>query len=253
MDTDQNGWQSTEAGQRMMATLAEERTLSAVTRMLQRMEAIEQSLENLHQAVQQAPQMISIATDAVDETYTRAKENGVDLDQRVNNLLKLVDKISDPVIAERLESTLSSLNQMPGMAAMLVDTVDDEVVNLKQKGILVEDRITGLVKILEVLTEPRLVAQLEGVMAAMSKMPDTIAMVADMADDGMRELIDSGVDPQELGAITTKIIRSLSNTAQSDIESSGGIFKMLRKFADHDRQKALGFLLDFLKNLGKEL
>jgi uncharacterized protein YjgD (DUF1641 family) len=56
-----------------------------------------------------------------------------------------------------------------------------------------------------------------------------------------------------LADLGSKMAIAMSDTKVDEIEMPGGIFTLLRKIRDPDRQKALGFLLSFLKNLGRRL
>ena len=253
INKEENGWQTTKSGQKMMETLSEEGTLASITRLLQKMEVIEKSLETLTQAVAQAPSMVAMTADVVDETYAKANEKGIDLDLRIKNLIKLMDQISDPVIVDRLEKVFSTLDLAPGLTATLVDTMDEEIANLDKRGVRVEERLSGLTRILEALSDPKMVSQFESGLQLGAKIPDSMAILGDIIDEQMGHLIADGVDPHHLGNLTTKAMKSLSVTAKSDIEMPGSIFSVLRKLRDPERQKALGFMLSFLKNLGKEL
>lgn len=249
----QNGWQTTEAGQKMLNTLSEERTLTSLTRLLEKMEVIEQSLENLHRAVQQGPAMVSILADAVDETFEKAKSKGVDLDQRVQNLIQLSNTISDPALVDKLDMIFSTLNKAPGLSATFVDSLDEEVANLKLKNIFLDERVSSLLSLLEKVSDPKLVAQMEGLIGMSKGLPDMVSILGDIADEQMSKALAKGVDPEALADLGGKMAVALSNTKTDEIEMPGSIFGILKKMGDPDRQKALGFLFGFLKNLGKTI
>jgi len=84
------------------------------------------------------------------------------------------------------------------------------------------------------------------------QLPGLIAMGMDSADEGYRHLEASGVDLTALAKVTTSAGAALS-AAEKEEAQRVGVFGLLRAMKDPDRQKAMGFLMNFLKNLGKKL
>ena len=58
-------------------------TTAVLNRLLDRIEALEQAVTTLTDTVQQAPGMVAMMTDIVDETYREAQASGTDVEQQL--------------------------------------------------------------------------------------------------------------------------------------------------------------------------
>jgi uncharacterized protein YjgD (DUF1641 family) len=94
-----------------------------------------EKLDGLLKAVDQAPGMISMTMDMVDEGYRNAAANGVDIEQRLSTALQLAEQLTAPAMVEKLEGLLTLADQAPGLIAMTVDMVDEEIAKANAKGI----------------------------------------------------------------------------------------------------------------------
>ncbi len=199
METHTNGtstvWPETEAGKRVKARLAEDRTLEAFDRLLQRIDTLETAVTNLTLLMQQGPGLMAMAGDMVDEAYREADAQGVRLDERFGVALQLAEKVTQPQVAEKLDALLKVGDQLPGM----------------------------------------------------------IAMTVDMMDEGMRKAIANGFDPQTLADTASAANSALTKAKAEAPAKVGGVFGLLRSLKDPDRQKGLGFLMNFLKHFGRNI
>ena len=117
-------------------------TLSVI---LQKVEGIERRLEALDPVMEQAPGMISVATDTLDDMYALMHRSGVDMEERVKQALVLLERLSQPKVMNSLNNLLDNLDlleglvlQAPGMTALMVDTVDDLIGNAAANGVNLE-------------------------------------------------------------------------------------------------------------------
>lgn len=117
-------------------------TLSVI---LQKVEGIERRLEALDPVMEQAPGMISVATDTLDDMYALMHRSGVDMEERVKQALVLLERLSQPKVMNSLNNLLDNLDlleglvlQAPGMTALMVDTVDDLIGNAAVNGVNLE-------------------------------------------------------------------------------------------------------------------
>jgi uncharacterized protein YjgD (DUF1641 family) len=188
-------WQDTPVGQQIQNHLAEERTLIAIDKLLTRLDTIEQAVDNLATMMQQGPGMVAMLADTADEMYRTADAQGVNVEERLQNALLLAEKLTAPAMVEKLDGLLSLSDQLPGLVAMTMDTVDE----------------------------------------------------------GMRNAIANGIDPQALANWAGQAGQALCEAQAEPPAKVGGIFGLLRALNDKDRQKALGFLMNFLKHLGSKL
>ena len=187
-------WEDTPAGRQVQARLSEERTLLAIDRLLARLDTVEEAVKGLEQTMQQGPGMVAMVADMADEAYRSADANGVSIDDRLKNALTLAEQLTHPDMVQKLNDLVSLTNQLPGIVAMAVDTVDE----------------------------------------------------------GMRTARDNGLEPETLVDWAGQFGRAMRE-AKNESVSKVGLFGMIRALNDPDRQKALGFSLNFLKHLGKQM
>ncbi|HMQ50196.1 MAG TPA: DUF1641 domain-containing protein [Saprospiraceae bacterium] len=188
-------WPDTPAGRQVQAKLNEERTLEALHKLLDRLDAVEKAVENLSSLMQQGPGLMAMGADMLDEVYQKADARGVNIEERLKVALHLAEKLTDPYLAEKMDNLLKLANQLPGM----------------------------------------------------------VGMTADMLDEGMKNAIAGGVDPQALAQFALKTGQALSEAQAETPAQVGGIFGMLRLLKDPDRQRGLGFLMNFVKRLGQKI
>lgn len=110
--------------------------------LLQKVEGIERRLEALDPVMEQAPGMISVATDTLDEMYATMHRSGVDAEERVKQALVLLERLSQPKVMSSLNNLLDNLDlleglvlQAPGMTALMVDTIDEMIGSAAANGI----------------------------------------------------------------------------------------------------------------------
>ncbi len=192
----------------------------------------------------------------------------------MNRLLDRIDTLEASV------ATLTDLvQQAPGVTAMVTDMADEAVRNAGAAGIVIEDRLRNALHLAELLSRPDVVSMLETVIGMAGQAPGLVAMVTDIADEGIRKAARQSVDlPGRLGnmlelgarisepAATKALSEVLSPEALNVVGSLGkalaasqaaaepvGLLGALRKMKDPDVQRALGFLLGFAGRFGREL
>lgn len=190
-----SAWQETPAGRQMLATFSEERTLKAIEHLLARLDTLEKAVEDLNLLMRQGPGLVAMATDAVDEIYSKSDEQGASIETRIRNGLEMAGKLTAPGMPEKLDQLLTFSEQLPGL----------------------------------------------------------VAMAADSADEMMKKAIAHGFDPQALISVAGAANRALTAAAAEPPARTGGIFGLLRALKDPDRQRGLGFMLNFLRHFGKNI
>lgn len=187
-------WMETEAGRRLQRRLNQENTLSSIDHLLDRLDTLEQAVDRLADLLNQGPGLISMVADTTDELIREAQHNGVDLTERIQNTLVMAEKLTSKETTEKLNQLMELTDQLPGLVAMGMDTVDE----------------------------------------------------------ASRELADSGIDFTALAKIAATSGKALSEAQNEPIKpvSAFGVFRAMK---DKDRQKGLGFLMNFLKKLGQEI
>lgn len=180
--------------QRLSERLNDEKTVRALDHLLERIDTLEQAVDRLATVMEQGPGLLSMATDAADEAIRDAERQGINVEERLGLALGLAEKLTRPALVEKLHQTLQLADQLPGLIAMGIDSLDQEFER-----------------------------------AAMN-----------------------GINFQALGQIGQKVGQALSEAQQQPITGTG-LFGLMRALNDPDRQKALGFLMNFTKQLGTKL
>ncbi|MEZ4985432.1 MAG: DUF1641 domain-containing protein [Saprospiraceae bacterium] len=253
MDSNGNGthWADTPAGQQVQARLADQQTLLALDKLLTRLDTIEQAVANLATMMQQGPGLAAMAADMADEAYKKADAKGISIDERLKTALDLAERLTSPLMVEKLHNALTLAEQMPGLAAMTADVVDEAYRRADAHGVNLDERVKVALDLAEKLTNPVMVDRLNGMLTLQDQAPGLAAMTLDIMDENMGRAIQNGLDPHGLVNWAGQAAMAMAKAQQEPPAKVGGIFGLLKAINDPDRQKALGFLMNLLKQLGK--
>lgn len=206
-----------------------EERLSNALHLAERLTAPEtvEKINALLTLAEQAPGMISMMADAVDEEIRHACDRGVNIDKRLGTALRLAERITDPQMEERLNTLLDLSDQMPGMLAMTMDILDEGYRKAADAGLDLQTLFN------------------QGAFALKQ-------MVALLSSEEFKALMASGVlSPQTLNVVA-QAGEALTESQQAE-HKKAGLFATMRALSDPDRKRAMGFVLTFMKNFGKKL
>ena len=210
-------------------------------------------LNQLFDFSNQAPGLIAMTADMADEVYRQADANGVSIEQRLKAGLDIAEKLTAPEMVAKLDQLLQLTDQLPGLVAMTADMADEAYRNADANGINIEQRLKAGLDIAEKLTAPEMVAQLNQLIDMSNQFPGLIAMAFDTFDEGMKNAFANGFDPKNLSHIAGLSNRALTLAQNEPPAKVNGVFGLLGALKDKDRQRGLGFLLNFLKHFGKAI
>ena len=88
-----------------------------------------EKLDGLLTLANQAPGLMAMTMDMIDDGVKTASANGINIDERLSAALQMAEKLTAPEMVEKLDSMLALANQAPGLISMAVDTFDDEMKN----------------------------------------------------------------------------------------------------------------------------
>ncbi len=160
---------------------------------------------------------------------------------KVDNLTKVVD------------SLVTIMEKGPGMIAMGGDMVDEAYRAADAQGVNLEERMRIALTMAEKLTDPTLVDKLDGLLKLVDQAPGLVAMTMDIVDEKMKAALDKGFDLGTLAEIAASSNRALTAAKAEPPIKVGGFWRLWRVLKDPDRQRGLGFLMNFLKHLGRNL
>ena len=246
-------WTDSPAGRQIQERLSEEKTLQSINRLLDRIDTLEKAVENLTTIMAQGPGLVSMAADTVDESYRQAARRGIDVEQRLAGALQIAEKLTDPKMVEKLDNLLAFADQAPGLISMMVDMADESYRKAQKSGVNPEDRLSNALQIAEKLTATETVTKLNDLLVLAEQAPGLVAMLVDSIDEEMRKANTGGLDINNLMDYGKLIGLSLSDAKAMPETKVTGVFGLLRALRDPDRQKALGFLMNFAKAFGSNM
>ena len=211
-------------------------TQDALLRLLDRLDTIERTVDRLERLDAQLPMLLSTATDVVDAELTRAADRGVVLDERTREALALAEKLTEPhtVAAltrlmdrlDQIEELAALADQVPGVMATTVDTLDDALTRAADRGVVLDERARQGLHLLEQLTEPETAQalsavmdradHLEDLMQLVDRAPDAIATVVDMLDAEVAKAYARGHSPEETLRQTVGALGRLGELFRTD-------------------------------------
>lgn len=205
-----------------------------------RLERAIASLEPVTGVAVQVTPAIAMAADAGDEFVKRAADRGIDIDHRLHDAMRLLERLTDPRTTRALESLLNRLPQLeqllsladqaPGFVAMGVDAMDELVHDLRERGVDVERGV------------------LNGASAALRFGahigPDQVDAIEGVLTSGM---LDPNV-VQMIGRLGASL-----NTAANARPQPVGLVGALGALRNPDVKQALGLLLTFAAEFGRQL
>ncbi|HEX6912251.1 MAG TPA: DUF1641 domain-containing protein [Longimicrobium sp.] len=224
-----------------LAPAPEAGTRELLARILERVEALAAKVDRLERLAGDAPAALAMVTDAVDDEVRRAREAGVDLDERMRGLLRMARVASAPEVvralealaarAGRLEALLEAADLAPGMLAMLVDGADEEVRRAGARGMDLDQAVR------------------RGAGAALR----FGSMMGPRELDGLEALLRSGVlDPAAVRTVAG-LGRALGAAGEEPEDAPPGLLGLWRASRDPQVRRALGFAVRVGRAFGREL
>lgn len=111
------------------------------------------STDPLRKLAEEAPNVTATIVDVLDDTCRRLSESGVDVEERMNGLAKLVEHVSRPETVDsickivdrlpQLETLTAAAAEAPNVIGTIADVVDEYSRKLKDEGIEMEHALAG--------------------------------------------------------------------------------------------------------------
>lgn len=203
----------------------------------ERLARVERAVERAESAAASAPAVVATAADTLDSLAARAQARGIDLDERLAGVLRLVERLTDPRTMHALESLVDLAESAPGLVASAVDTADGFIDRARSSGIDVDERLRVLARVAERLTSPEALGAVESLLAKV---------------DSLQAVLASGVlDPRALATVATAgdALAKAANAPAAPM----GLWGAFRASGDPEVQRALGFFVRFAHAFGADL
>lgn len=209
----------------------------ALARIERRLARLEDAVTRIEGATAEAPRAVGAVVDTLDDAADALAARGVDVDERLRDALRLLDRLSSPSVTRALESALALAEAAPAAVATAADTFDDVVDGLRARGVDPDERLVVLADVMDRLTRP----------AALS----AVSSVLDRVEE-LQYVLDSGVLDRSAVHVVAELGRALA-TSGSATPPKVGAFGALRAMSDPDVQRALGFTLTLARSFGASL
>jgi Protein of unknown function (DUF1641) len=227
--------------------MADAETIASLQQVSARLERIEGTLARLEGMFAQSSGIgalreraapgVAMVADILDEWALGAGARGVDLDQRLARGLHLIQRLTEPGVASALEAMLDRIDRMqalvarldalPGAVATVMDTVDEFLVALADKGL-----------------------DLESVVRRGAAGLDRLARL--VQSSAFQEVLDSGILEPHVVRVIGHLGRALS-AARGEPGERAGLLALLRATRDPDVQRTIDFGLRFLRHFGDRI
>ncbi len=217
-------------GGRLLERVAAPDTLARLERIVERLDAVESSLD----MASQLPGMAAMTADIIDGWIRQAQRRGLDLDATLKALLPALTALADPHVVKALEALAHRAPELaelvdtgPKLVAAAVDAFDGVMARMAAKG-------TDIQSVSESLT------------VALSKLAELLN------SPQYKALMNSGVlDPSTLDMVGKAGSALVHARMEACVET--GMFGALRATSDKDIQRAIGFAIKFAHAFGQEL
>lgn len=187
-----------------------------------KLDRVEQRLARFDALLEQAPGMLALAGDTFDEVAGE-----LDLDARSRAAARVLERLSRPATLARVEQLLDLSEQLPGLLALIGDSLDEFARDQSERGVDVELVMHNFGRTLD-------------------------ALLRLIGSEQLRRLLES--DLLLPGAIESlgEAARALANAQRGSVHPLGP-FGLLRALRDPDVQHALGFAIDVARRFGHQL
>ncbi|MCB9743144.1 MAG: DUF1641 domain-containing protein [Alphaproteobacteria bacterium] len=203
-----------------------------------RLARLEGRVESLAQQLDHIPAGVAAVTDTVDHHVAALQQRGVDVDERLRVALSLTERLTRPDTAAAVEQALELSEQLPGGAAMVVDTLDGLMSKVVAQGIDIDERLRMLAAATEALTRPSMLKLVNALLDRGEDLERVISVV-----------LESGV----LDAPAVSVVGDAGSalaTSRDETLRPVGAFGALRQLSDPDVGLAVAFGLQFTKRFG---
>ena len=190
-----------------------------------RVENIERMLSRIETQLAELPNLVATGVDTMDGLAREANERGIDIDQRLEALVSLLELSTRPAVVKTMELAAEAAQHGPGLVAMAVDTFDKIVLDMQERGVEVCEGVDSLGKLAEMFIKPEFL--------------QSVTTLIDVATPRALE--------------TTELIASAMVEASDAAPTKLGPLGMVRAMGKGNGKLVLGFTANLVQNLGERL
>lgn len=218
--------------------LSDPKTAAALHGLLDQAETIERAVR----MASDLPNLIAIATDFFDAVCRNASRDGIDVEQRATQLVRLLVQLTQPDTMQAIESLVKRLpklaegsvllDELPNLAAIAVDVFDEWATGLKAEGIELEQSLR------------------QGLHAALYLGGQVRKEELDRIGFLLKSEVMSENSVATVGMAGSALSSCHRGTCEHPVPKRVGLFGLLTAIRDPNTQRALSFGLQFAKCFG---
>lgn len=210
------------------------------------------SLEQVLHATEEIPKVLSTGVNTMDAFAETLQDQGVDINERIDGLVPLLIKLSDPKFmrvmekmadkSDLIEQAIDASEELPKILVTGVNTVDALIAQMQDNGEDIDQRLENVIKIANILTSSKMVRFLS------------------FFDHHMERFLTLGnkfVDADQLNAKFAAFLEdattSLVETTCAPAKPIKGIFSMLGVMKDENVSRTMGFAVELAKSFGRNI
>ncbi len=230
-----------------------DRQAAAIEQLTKRIDQLQQSMNEILDTKSQIPNFIAIAADSGDDLLRRSESEGLDPDERIQNLAQLLERVSRRETLDKLDQLLILSEKAPGIVSILIDSFDKGIEQAENSGFDLIESISAASDLLSQLSSPDLMRKVQSLLTLSTQLPDFISILFDSIDQQITGASEQGIDPDEMVGLVRDSVYSLSDAINEPPKNIKGIFSLYKLMKDPDIQTGLGFLANFLKKFGNTI
>ena len=223
-------------------TLTDRLNDPATAEVLHRLLDHAESLDQMLKVASDLPNLLAIAMDFFDAISRKASQEGIDIEHRTTQLMKLVVQVTEPnnmraierLVGRlpKLEEGSALLDELPNLIATAMDVFDEYAAQLKSEGIDLEQSVR------------------QGLHAALY----LGCRISEDELDRIGFLLKSDVldvhSVETVGMAGSALSSCRRGTCEHPVPKRVGLFGLLKSIRDPNTQRALSFGLQFAKCFG---
>lgn len=231
--------------QSLVERLNDPATVDSLHRLLDRAVELDRSLSTVAMLQESLPNLVAIATDAIDEKVGEAARDGIDIEQRMGALVKLFVQVTEPKTLSSiqklfnrigdLEKGSEMLEQLPNLFAIAVDFLDEWATQLKEDGIDLEVSIK------------------QGLRMALWFGQRVSADELDRLGFLLRSDVLNDNSLAVLGLASTSLAKCHVGSCEMESPDEVGMLGMMKAMRDPNVRRATGFMVRFMRCFGNVL
>lgn len=223
-------------------TVADRLNQPETQEMLHRLLDRAEDLDKMLAMTGEVPNLLAIATDLFDSFARQAAEEGIDLQQRVADVLSIVKQLTEPrnvkalqVLANHLpkiQQAVEMSDELPNLAAIATDVIDEWARDLKKDGIDLEQSLKN------------------GLHAALYLGGQIQRDELDRLGYLLRSDVLSEFSVETVGLAGSALSSCRQGSCEHPVPERMGLFGLLGASRDPSTQRALAFAVQFGKCFG---